>query len=79
MLWTAIVLVGTTVDGGTCMEELIRKGLRWESSWVVFTAAWDRERAKAHFERDYPGLKLVALLAGDHADNLQCFEHGEGG
>jgi hypothetical protein len=68
MLWTAIVIHGTGKR---------RSILRWKSSHVVFTAAWDRRRALARFEQDHPHLKVVALLAGDHADNIKCFGRGQ--
>jgi len=54
MLWTAITM--NRMDGGT--------------RHVVFTAAWDRTRALARFRTDHPELQVVALLAGDHADNI---------
>jgi hypothetical protein len=54
MIWTAITM--NRMDGGTHN--------------VVFTAAWDRTRALARFRTDYPDLQVVALLAGDHADNI---------
>ena len=54
MLWTAITM--NREDGST--------------QHVVFTAAWDRMRALARIRSTHPELEVVALLAGDHSDNI---------